>query len=380
MEELFFSISENDSEKLKKSWNIFNGKEQIGTISGFHRNSRGNFCHFCIAELNLYSEINAKIFDKILKFVSENFYREFLSAAIAIKNKNFQKFSREFSQNGFSLQSAHLPNFQEFFVKHAVKNQFTIIPLRKNILHITDGTSTFSTVVLGKKSALVVDTLWGTTDYKGLLKKIIPIPYKIVNTHGHPDHSFGNFQFDEVFMNEKDFKVFHEKTIYNYERDEKFFNDEDRIKFGSFTEKIPSKLPENAFFDLGGITIQSVNLSGHTTGSTGFLVNEEKILISGDAISEELWLFMEESSTPAETLEIYRKALSLDFDYIISSHSKSLHDRKLLEIIIKNLKNIVSNNFTAENPVQILNYSTSAVKYTESELTSSILIPANLQN
>ena len=32
MEELFFSISENDSEKLKKSWNIFNGKEQIGTI------------------------------------------------------------------------------------------------------------------------------------------------------------------------------------------------------------------------------------------------------------------------------------------------------------------------------------------------------------
>ena len=201
-----------------------------------------------------------------------------------------------------------------------------------------------------------------------------------MNTHGHPDHSFGNFQFDEVFMNEKDFKVFHEKTIYNYEREEKFFNDEDRIKFGSFTEKIPSKLPENAFFDLGGITIQSVNLSGHTTGSTGFLVNEEKILISGDAISEELWLFMEESSTSAETLETYRKALSLDFDYIISSHSKSLHDRKLLEIIIKNLENIVSNNFTAENPVQILNYSTSAVKYTESELTSSILIPANLQN
>ena len=112
MEELFFSISENDSEKLKKSWNIFNGKEQIGTISGFHRNSRGNFCHFCITELNLSSEINAKIFDEILKFVSENFYREFLSAAIAIKNKNFQKFSREFSQNGFSLQSALLPNFQ----------------------------------------------------------------------------------------------------------------------------------------------------------------------------------------------------------------------------------------------------------------------------
>ena len=103
-------------------------------------------------------------------------------------------------------------------------------------------------------------------------------------------------------------------------------------------------------------------------------------MISGDAISEELWLFIEESSTPTETLETYRKALSLDFDYIISSHSKSLHDRKLLEIIIKNLENIVSNNFTAENPVQVLNYSTSAVKYTESELTSSILIPANLQN
>lgn len=32
-------------------------------------------------------------------------------------------------------------------------------------------------------------------------------------------------------------------------------------------------------------------MPGHTKGSAGFLVLEEKILIAGDALNESLWLF-----------------------------------------------------------------------------------------
>ena len=42
---------------------------------------------------------------------------------------------------------------------------------------------------------------------------------------------------------------------------------------------------------LGNMNIVTVPLAGHTKGSIGFIIKEENILISGDALNEGLWLF-----------------------------------------------------------------------------------------
>ena len=42
---------------------------------------------------------------------------------------------------------------------------------------------------------------------------------------------------------------------------------------------------------LGNLNIVAVSLVGHTKGSIGLIVQEEGILIAGDALNERLWLF-----------------------------------------------------------------------------------------
>lgn len=46
------------------------------------------------------------------------------------------------------------------------------------------------------------------------------------------------------------------------------------------------------FISLGNLNMIVISLAGHTKGSVGFIVPEEDILISRDALNEGLWLFM----------------------------------------------------------------------------------------
>ena len=48
-------------------------------------------------------------------------------------------------------------------------------------------------------------------------------------------------------------------------------------------------------FDLGDISIEVVNMEGHTKGSVGFLIKEDKLLVTSDAACPFVWLFLEES-------------------------------------------------------------------------------------
>ena len=55
---------------------------------------------------------------------------------------------------------------------------------------------------------------------------------------------------------------------------------------------------------LGSLNIEVVSLVGHTKGSVGFIVQEEKILIAGDALNERLWLFNYGSLTMSDLYEM----------------------------------------------------------------------------
>ena len=55
-------------------------------------------------------------------------------------------------------------------------------------------------LVEGKSSALVVDTGFGLEDIRKEIEGLTSLPYKVVNTHGHGDHSGGDMYFGEVYM------------------------------------------------------------------------------------------------------------------------------------------------------------------------------------
>ena len=77
-------------------------------------------------------------------------------------------------------------------------------------------------------------------------------------------------------------------------------------------------------FDLGGITLEVVEVPGHTHGSIGLLYKEEKIFFAGDAMNPFLWLFAPEATMLSEYKATLRKADGLDFEALVVSHGLSL--------------------------------------------------------
>ena len=61
-------------------------------------------------------------------------------------------------------------------------------------------------LVEGKDSALLIDTGTGVADLASFVKTLTQLPVIVVNTHGHPDHSGGNFQYEKIYAQPSDFE------------------------------------------------------------------------------------------------------------------------------------------------------------------------------
>lgn len=83
-------------------------------------------------------------------------------------------------------------------------------------------------------------------------------------------------------------------------------------------------------WDLGGVTAKAVSLPGHTPGSMGLLLEEDRILLAGDALSPEMCLFFPES-LPIETyIHTLEQAEQMEFDWFIQGHYSRLFPKSLL--------------------------------------------------
>ena len=84
---------------------------------------------------------------------------------------------------------------------------FTVTKYNDNLYQIKDSLGVLATLVIGKEKALLLDTCYGIGNLKEEVEKITNKPLIVVNSHGHMDHSAGNFQFDEVYINELDVEL-----------------------------------------------------------------------------------------------------------------------------------------------------------------------------
>ncbi|MFC1570148.1 MBL fold metallo-hydrolase, partial [bacterium] len=104
-----------------------------------------------------------------------------------------------------------------------VNGWFKIKQIAKKVWQIDDYGEDNIYLVEGENKALLIDTGLGVTDLKKIVETITPLPLIVVNTHGHPDHMGGNFQFTKVFAHPSDLgliqyfssKAYHQSTIEN---------------------------------------------------------------------------------------------------------------------------------------------------------------------
>ncbi|HLN22286.1 MAG TPA: MBL fold metallo-hydrolase [Bacteroidales bacterium] len=160
---------------------------------------------------------------------------------------------------------------------------------------ISDNGSDNMYLVEGRDSALLIDTGLGSADIASLAGSLTNKPLIVLNTHAHPDHSGGNYQFEKIYIHPEDIeaaRTYNPSSGGNTSARQGSKPPENELFKGKpFDTKI-LPLDDGRIFDLGGRRIQVIYAPGHTPGEICLLDIDNKVLFTGDNTNSLVWLFL----------------------------------------------------------------------------------------
>ena len=218
-----------------------------------------------------------------------------------------------------------------------------IIQLRPNVWLIDDAGESTCYVITGSERALLVDSVNGYENLAEIVRTITDLPVTVVNTHGHGDHVLGNVYFAEAWLHPADNALYERCATRVAE-----MQDEYRL--------CPVRpLQIGQIFDLGGMQLEVVDLSGHTAGSIGLLDKAGRIIYTGDGLNTHIWMQLDHSLSIAEVLATFqalKAKYGADFDYVAHGHTKMLRDKEILDWMIRGCEDILAGRTENDQPYE----------------------------
>ncbi len=190
------------------------------------------------------------------------------------------------------------------------------------VWHLEEDYRDYCTLVRGDKLAILWDTGQGKKDLRAFLEETLDTPYLVLNSHGHDDHIGGNHRFETVYANREDWYM-----LASYAR----------VTTGEPPAYDVEELNPGMVFDLGGLHARVISLAGHTRGSVGLLLEEEGILLAGDALNPTLLMLGRESAPVSVLKETLAVVQGLPFDKLLASHYPTLQDKKIVRAHLNHL-------------------------------------------
>lgn len=140
---------------------------------------------------------------------------------------------------------------------------------------LTNGWNNFCYLLIGEQKAMLIDTGYGEGNVREVVEEITEKPVIVVNTHGHYDHTGGNFWWDSCFCAKG------AKQDITMGASEAFLTE--------FYNKLPKDfkfnyVKEGDVFDLGGRHIEVMSFDAHAQSSIMLLDHEKRQLYTGDEI------------------------------------------------------------------------------------------------
>ena len=201
-------------------------------------------------------------------------------------------------------------------------------------------------IVEGDDKVCVIDTMNGFTDIQEFIRRFTDKPIVVVNTHGHPDHIFGNVYFNEAYLHPND-----------RELAESFIRLPDFVEAcHKYNLKMPPFRPirEGDMIDLGGKTLEIYELPGHTEGGIVVLLKEERILFTGDSINHHLWMQLDGCSSMADYVKALDRIMFLEdkTDFILHGHARDFDDISLMRCLRQGAVEICEGKTSDDKPYE----------------------------
>ena len=225
---------------------------------------------------------------------------------------------------------------------------FTCEKVRENIISIMDPGGVRAFLIKGTQKAALIDTCCGLGNLKKLAEEMTDLPLIVLCTHGHVDHAGGAYGFDKVYLNKEDWDLAAESTT--VESRVEFVNSSSSEPHYAIDYYIPQRkgdyqnMEDGQIFDLGGITLESIAVKGHTQGTMCFLIKEYRSLILGDACNPFTFLFFDEATdirTFMESLKRLEKRYE-DFDCVWFSHGAVEGPKSVISTVLDVCEEILS--------------------------------------
>ena len=208
-----------------------------------------------------------------------------------------------------------------------MENELYIKEMRPGLYLLDEGHMATGYLVIGEKKACVIDTMNGLNDLKQAVRGITDKPVFVINTHGHPDHIFGNVYFDGAYLHPADMAL--ARSFIEHPEFVQSLADRG-LKMPPF-----SPVREGDAFDLGGRRLEAYELPGHTPGGIVLLLREDRILFTGDSVNHHLWMQLDGCAPMREFVKSLDRIMFLEneADWILHGHAQDFDDVSLLRCL-----------------------------------------------
>ena len=201
-------------------------------------------------------------------------------------------------------------------------------------------------LIIGEEKALLFDTGYGIVDIPDIIKSITSKPLTVVLGHGHIDHANGACQFDEVYLREPDFELFHEHTspqmrcvIIDRLNEAGLKPDFDTKKWIHEGDCKLKPLDVGTVLNLGSLNVEVIDMAAHTGGSIGLLIIEKRILLDSDSANSHCWMFVPQSLSIREYIAMLKRVKQLEFDTFFVAHQDHPHPKSDFDKYIRIAEN-----------------------------------------